>query len=259
MAKSTRLAAIVAWLACGCAGGPPSHLVPPSSATQQDIDRDMAESLKVARSEVLARGELPNEADKTLLRGHPTKGFLREGRPWAMRDGELAVPAPNHSLFVDIPSCLYPIIYPKGVPWFGPEEVTDRYVIGLLGRGYSWPEDGTPPVAPGRRHPDSGSGGIEKPSLDVRLGHLVATPWELLYLQWDQSDEQGVKPYSTVGKYVMMPFLTLAATPFYLVGYYLPGGRLWDWERVERDRMRLSAARPGTRQATEAGQVDSVK
>jgi hypothetical protein len=210
----------------------------------------MVESLEAARAEVATGGGPLNEADRALLHDRSTRGFIRDGRFCVMWKGPIAVPASSRSLFVNTPTCLCPFLYLKGVSWYGPEDVADRYVLGLLARGYRWPEDDSNP----QQGPESS--GIEKPPLDVRLCHLVVTPWQRLYLQWEQSDQPGpLKKCNTAGKYVLMPFVLLAATPFYLVGYYLPGGRLWDWEQVERDRMQLSLFETGKEQTPEAGQT----
>lgn len=222
---------------------PPNYLVPPSGATQDIVFRDVQECIEAARVTAASRAEPLTKEEQAQLDNHPTKGFIREGRPCVRQSGDRVEPSASGSISVSIPSSLYPFIYPKGVPWFGPVNVTDHYVLGLLGRGYRWPET----VDPKEREVSSivdgtGAGGMQKPPLLVRVSHLAVTPWQMMYCQWDQCDKPGpCQRCNTAGKYLVMLPACLVVIPIYLVGYYLPGGRLFDWERVERDRMMLES------------------
>ncbi|HEV3237018.1 MAG TPA: hypothetical protein VGZ25_08520 [Gemmataceae bacterium] len=128
-------------LMSGCVAPNCAKLLPPEGATQPTIVADVNESLAAARKE--ARKPL-DETEKAPLQGYCTKGFLREGRPVVGKDGDLIIPRPNQSLFVGMPSILYPIFFPLyGTGQYGPESVSDRYVLHLLERGYHWADDGS--------------------------------------------------------------------------------------------------------------------
>lgn len=124
-------------LLSGCAGGPCAELIPPPDATQKTIAQDVKESLTQARAEA-AGGKTLSEDEKLLLQGQYTKGFVREGRPFVRRKGDLVVPAPSGSAFVGVPPWVYLFLLPPAYPGYGPAEVTDRYVLHLLERGYRW-------------------------------------------------------------------------------------------------------------------------
>jgi hypothetical protein len=96
------------------------------------------------------------------------------------------------------------------------------------------PGPSSPPSAPGMADCP-----IEKPPLSVRLWHQTTAPWEWLYLYWERCDREPRKKCSTTGKYTLMPFAVVAAAPEIMFGYYVLSGRLWDWEAVERDRVRM--------------------
>src|SRR5262249_53260390 len=120
---------------CGCASSQCARLLPPEGATQQSIAADVNESLTAARKE--ASNQLV-EADKAPLEGNCTKGFLRDGYPCVAYEGALITPQANQSLFVAMPSFLYLFFFPIQPDHYGPESVTDRYVLHLLERVYRW-------------------------------------------------------------------------------------------------------------------------
>ena len=139
MANYWRFVGVAAFLASGCAGPNCAKLLPPDGATQPAIVADVNESLAGARKEAKKPLE---ETEKAPLQGNCTKGFLRERWPVVGKDGDLIIPRANQSLFVSMPSILYPIFFPLyGADQYGPESVSDRYVLHLLERGYHWAED----------------------------------------------------------------------------------------------------------------------
>jgi hypothetical protein len=131
---------LVVLLASGCAAPQCAKLLPPEGATQPGIVADVNESLAAARQESKKPLE---EAEKAPLQGNCTKGFLREGRPVVGKKGDLIIPRSNQSQFVGMPTLLYPLFFPLyGTDQYGPESITDRYVLHLLERGYRWSDEG---------------------------------------------------------------------------------------------------------------------
>jgi hypothetical protein len=225
VSKGTPRAIAAVFFLAGCTAMPSNYLVPPSGATPDRIARDVRECIESAKATVASQPGPLTQTELSQLENHPTKGFLCEGRPCVRQNGALVVPNASGSLFVNIPSSMYPIIYPKGVAWYGPVEVTDRYVLGRLTRGYRWPERVDPKEVEVHSAGDAKAGGMQQPPWSVRVSHLAVTPWQMMYRQWDQCDKPG--PYracNTAGKYIVMLPAAVAATPIYLLGYYLPGG-----------------------------------
>lgn len=124
--KATLMALIVSGL-IGCPAAPPrmdgtSILPPPNyplESRKQDLDECYVSAYKEART-------LPplTEEEKKPLEGRSTVKFFREGR-YVMS----AEYTPNMYLTAVDP--------PRG---YGQSEVTDRYVLCFLKRGYTWPE-----------------------------------------------------------------------------------------------------------------------
>ena len=131
---------VVLTAAVGCSSSHSAALLPPEGATQQSVKTDIDQALAAARKEA-AHAKTLTEPDKTPLEGNSTKGFVREGRVCLRKDGDLLVPGPSQSAFVGTPSWVYLFISPLHYDFYGPEEVTDRYVLHLLERGYRWSED----------------------------------------------------------------------------------------------------------------------
>jgi hypothetical protein len=105
-------------------GKPDVALVPPAGATAESCAKDMQECLARAR-ELAAAGALTPLApeDTARLGGRDTAAFLLKGEPQV--SGDKSPAAIRTSL---VSSNLY-----------GPKEVSDRYVLLLLDRGYRWP------------------------------------------------------------------------------------------------------------------------
>src|SRR5262249_13443872 len=100
-----------------------TSLVPPAQSTRESRQRDVSACISQARADIATGKPLDGDA-AALLRGHRTEGFIREGRPGVNSD---LIPTPSASLFVGR-SGLY-----------GPTDVSDRYIVCLLKRGYTWP------------------------------------------------------------------------------------------------------------------------
>lgn len=118
-------------------GPKPKHndLVPPPQSTVESRRNDIRTCIAEARGAV-ASGQKPlDEKSKEALKGRRTRAFIRNGLPVVDKN---YVPATSKSLFTS--SSIY-----------GPEELSDRYVVCLLGRGYRWadePADNAPAPAP---------------------------------------------------------------------------------------------------------------
>jgi len=110
-------------LLCGCAYPSDFHNLVASSGTLytkkvRDIDECLEEAIKAIRA-----GRLPlDSAGKRPLKGRATGPFIKNGRPVVDRDGN---PASWKSLFTSLSS----------------SELSDLYVLCLLGRGYHWDDD----------------------------------------------------------------------------------------------------------------------
>ena len=105
------------------AGAPKrSPLVPPAQSTRESREHDIHDCISQARADV-SFGKPPlDEKAKEPLKGHRTEGFVREGLPVVDID---RVPTISRSLFV-------------GSGLYGPANLSDRYVLCLLDRGYQW-------------------------------------------------------------------------------------------------------------------------
>lgn len=120
----------------GASGAPNRRsLVPPARSTRESRMQDIKSCIAQAKADLSSGKPLDDDA-KLLLQGHRTEGFIREGRMGVDRD---FVPTASGSLFVGR-SGLY-----------GPADLSDRYVVCLLKRGYSWP--GSSGSSPGAASP----------------------------------------------------------------------------------------------------------
>jgi YVTN family beta-propeller protein len=150
---------IAALAAAPRAAAKESSLVPPAESTRESRQDDIQTCLSQARAEVSSSKPLDDDAI-LLLQGHHTEGFIREGHPVVNRDH---VPTPNASLFVGR-SGLY-----------GPSDLSDRYVVCLMKRGYKWPEKSDSPPVSVRVPPhdtESATKPIDNPDITkITLGH----------------------------------------------------------------------------------------
>lgn len=105
-------------------GQPDVTLVPPAGSTVESRAKDMQECLARARELAAVGAVVPLAAEDTArLGGRDTTGFVLKGEPQVSDDKS---PAAIKTRLIS--SNLY-----------GPKEVSDRYVLLLLDRGYRWP------------------------------------------------------------------------------------------------------------------------
>jgi hypothetical protein len=97
-------------------------LVPPAGSTKESRKGDLDKCIAIA-NEISRLTHVVTPFERIPLRGEPTGGFLSNGRPGVLND-EL-IPTRGASAL--------------GVNW-GQSDVSDRYVICLLAKGYKWPD-----------------------------------------------------------------------------------------------------------------------
>jgi hypothetical protein len=127
----TRLLALVLLMAlpssAPCAGrkAKSNGLIPPANSTLEGRKEDIHLCISQAKADV-AFGKPPLDAKaREPLGDHATKAFVRDSLPVVDREYR---PATSKSLFA-------------GSGLYGPANLSDRYVLCLLGRGYKWPDD----------------------------------------------------------------------------------------------------------------------
>ena len=99
-----------------------SPLIPPSQSSRDSRQNDIQTCISQARDDVSSNKPIEDDA-MLLLHGHHTEGFVRGGKPVINKED---VPTPSGSLFVGRSEM------------YGPSALSDRYVVCLLKRGYSW-------------------------------------------------------------------------------------------------------------------------
>jgi hypothetical protein len=110
---------------CGGKKVKDDHLIPPTDSTLQSRKEDIHLCVSQAKADV-AFGKPPLDAKaREPLGDHATKAFVRDSLPVVDREYR---PAASKSLFA-------------GSGLYGPANLSDRYVLCLLGRGYKWPDD----------------------------------------------------------------------------------------------------------------------
>src|SRR5215470_6321294 len=107
---------------CGKKKVKDNHLVSPADSTLQSRKNDIHLCISQAKADV-AFGKPPLDAkEREPLHDRATNAFVRESRPVVDREFR---PAASKSLFA-------------GSGLYGPANLSDRYVLCLLGRGYKW-------------------------------------------------------------------------------------------------------------------------
>jgi hypothetical protein len=130
MKKSLLTVSVVLLVIGGCAAPPRNDgtsLLPPPGLSKEERIKNLEECNKQAYSGARS-GVALTEQEKAPLKGRPTEKFYREGRPTISSEYT--------------PNMWLTLIPPLG--GYAPSEVSDRYVLCFLKRGYSWPN---PPTA----------------------------------------------------------------------------------------------------------------
>jgi hypothetical protein len=120
-----KAALIIAVLSAASVAKPKSAaLLAPAESTPESRKHDIRDCIAQAKADV-SFGKPPlDENSKLRLQGHRTEAFIRDSLPVVDRDYN---PTPSKSLFAR--SGLYRLA-----------NLSDRYVLCLLERGYKWQE-----------------------------------------------------------------------------------------------------------------------
>jgi hypothetical protein len=117
----TVLLLVVAAAGAGCAPTLWYQLEPPASRLVGERSRDIAECLNLARSR---QGVALSPDEQAALGDKDTLGFIYQGRP--SLSGSTFVPITSDSTLREISVNT------------GSREMSDRYVVCLMGKGYRW-------------------------------------------------------------------------------------------------------------------------
>jgi len=118
---------IIAAVLFGCAAAPPrpdgTHILPPTGHSLEQRRKDMAECYEAAVNGARG-GRALLKSEKAPLQGRSTSTFFHRGRPVVNSEGTPSMMSPTLSGYLN----------PSN------PDVTDRYVLCFLSRGYIWPK-----------------------------------------------------------------------------------------------------------------------
>ena len=127
MRKKVIVVVFVSTVIFGCGGAPlrddGTALLPPPGLSLEKRKSNMTECYKLAVNETRAKPALTGE-EKTPLQGRSTLKFFHRGNPVRNNEWTPSMMSPTLSGFLGEQ---------------GNNEVTDRYVLCFISRGYTWP------------------------------------------------------------------------------------------------------------------------
>jgi len=114
---------VIATVLLGCAAAPPrldgTDILPPAGHSLEQRRKDVAECYKAA-----INGRALSNSEKAPLQGRSTSTFFHRGRPVVNSEETPSMMSPTLSGYLN----------PSN------PDVTDRYVLCFLSRGYVWPK-----------------------------------------------------------------------------------------------------------------------